>query len=292
MIHHGDALVILAEMPECLVHAVVTDPPYALGYAAKDWDTSVAFDPDTWRAVLRVTRPGGHLLAFGANRTVHRLMTAVEAAGWEIRDLLAWGHAQGQPHGYGLKPAWEPIVAARRPLTEPTVEDNVERWGTGALDTDGARMNDRFPANVLVTDQSVLDGSGWMFFVPKATRREKEPRLPGRTEARPVGHSTGARKAIERGETTYAGGPGIGLNRISLRRNDHVAVKPVDLMRHLVRLACPPGGIVLDPFVESGTTLIAADAEGRGWIGIEQDARAVDISEDRLAANQLGLGMD
>jgi len=77
--------------------ACVTDPPYGLGFMGKDWDGPVAFDPATWREVLRLLKPGGHLLAFGGTRTWHRLACAIEDAGFEIRDTIMWVYGQGFP---------------------------------------------------------------------------------------------------------------------------------------------------------------------------------------------------
>lgn len=75
------------------------------------------------------------------------------------------------------------------------------------------------------------------------------------------------------------------------RRNHHPTVKPVALMRHLVRLVTPPGGTVLDPFLGSGTTALAAEAEGFGWVGIEKEAEYVAIAEARLDGISRGLGL-
>ena len=110
----------------------------------QDWHEAWA------REAFRIAKPGAHLLAFGGTRTVHRLAAAIEDAGWEIRDMLVWGYASGFPkshtldaewNGWGtaLKPAWEPIVMARKPL-RGTVAANVLRHGTGALNIDGTRI--------------------------------------------------------------------------------------------------------------------------------------------------------
>jgi DNA modification methylase len=114
---HGDCLAVLPTLAAGSVNAVVTDPPYELAFMGKRWDQSgVAFRPSTWEAVLRVLRPGGYLLAFGGTRTYHRLVCAVEDAGFEVRDCLMWVYASGFPKGRGcLKPAWEPILLCRRP---------------------------------------------------------------------------------------------------------------------------------------------------------------------------------
>lgn len=137
------------------VDSIVTDPPYELGFMGKGWDRSgVAFDPETWRAALRVLKPGGHLIAFGGTRTYHRLVCAIEDAGFEVRNMLAWLYGQGFPkatdkakipeawEGWNtaLKPGIEPICLARKPM-EGTLAENLAKWGTGAMWIDGCRVD-------------------------------------------------------------------------------------------------------------------------------------------------------
>jgi site-specific DNA-methyltransferase (adenine-specific) len=92
-------------------------------------------------------------------------------------------------------------------------------------------------------------------------------------------------------------GNGIGgrehdpANVKAYRANVHPTVKPTDLMRHLVRLVTPPGGVVLDPFLGSGTTALAAEMEGFAWVGIEKEAEYVAIAEARLNGTQRGLAL-
>lgn len=112
-IHHGDCIDIMRTLPDNSVDSIITDPPYDLkgksgkgGFMGKHWDgTGIAFDPETWREALRVLKPGGHLLAFGGTRTWHRLAVAVEDAGFEVRDSIAWMHGQGFPKSLNVSRA-------------------------------------------------------------------------------------------------------------------------------------------------------------------------------------------
>lgn len=146
-LHTGDCLAVMRTMPDAAFDAVVTDPPYELGFMGKAWDsTGIAFCPDTWAEALRVARPGAYLLAFGGTRTVHRLTCAIEDAGWEIRDTIMWIYGSGFPKskngpwgGTALKPAHEPIVVARKPLVG-TVAENFAAFGTGGMNIDMSRV--------------------------------------------------------------------------------------------------------------------------------------------------------
>lgn len=131
------------------IDAIVCDPPYGLKFMGKGWDHRVP-GPEYWIKALRVAKPGAHLLAFGGTRTFHRLMVAIEDAGWELRDTIMWVYGSGFPksknldgdwEGWGtaLKPAWEPIVVARKPLIG-TVAANVAAHGTGAINIDACRI--------------------------------------------------------------------------------------------------------------------------------------------------------
>jgi len=201
-IYCGDCLEVMAGMKDESVDAIVTDPPYELGFMGKKWDASgIAYNVELWKQALRVLKSGGHLLAFGGTRTYHRMVVAIEDAGFEVRDMLEWVYASGFPkslnvgkavdklqgnerevvgkmsdlnpryktprggaEGYGniissqtdpdrtkgnskwegfgtaLKPAHEPIILARKPLSEKTVVENVLKYGTGGIDIDGCRI--------------------------------------------------------------------------------------------------------------------------------------------------------
>ena len=408
---HGSNLHLLAAVRDNFAHAVVTDPPYGLGFMGKDWDAALP-DPRTWSECLRVLRPGGHLVAFGAPRLVHRLTCQIEDAGFEVRDQLLWLFGSGFPKsldvskaidaaagavrervpatgglhdnnnlnddgwanieaaaptqasntpatpeaakwsgwGTALKPAYEPIVLARKPL-DGTVAQTVQRWGTGAINVDGCRVEGegaeagrsrhgggtmegasfqmpdsrssmpagRWPANLILDEDAgaMLDaqsgvrtsgrvtktydsepresvamstkgrkldpdmvysdsgGASRFFYCPKASRSEREAglrHLPPRTVDPSRAEGTPGRESPRTG----AGRSG------ESRRNHHATVKPVDLMRWLVRLVCPPGGIVLEPFAGSGTTLVACALEGVDCLGMELDADYVEIARARV----------
>lgn len=128
---------------------VLCDPPYGLSFMGKAWDHGVP-SADTWALVARVLKPGASLLAFGGTRTFHRLTCAIEGAGFEIRDCLAWLYGQGFPkshnlkgafQGYGtaLKPAWEPCILAMKP-TAGTFAENALAHGVAGLNVDGCRI--------------------------------------------------------------------------------------------------------------------------------------------------------
>lgn len=351
----GDMREVLAELPPESVHAVVTDPPYGLEFMGKDWDQQVP-GVDYWRAVLRVCKPGAHLVAFGGTRTAHRLACAIEDAGWELRDCLSWLYGSGFPKshnldgawdgwGTALKPAWEPIYLARKPF-KASVASNVQEHGCGALNIDGCRIGTtvetwpssrsyrpgsfqpthdgtdptqsagdapagRWPANLVLDDvaaraldaqtgqsassnhvqhnscmrKSVAKGSDTphtshghvdsggasrFFYTAKASRSEREAGLE-RFESRNVndGRATSMDTAYQRGDTQ--------------RRNVHPTVKPVALMRWLVRLITPPGGLVLDPFTGSGSTGVAAVLEGARFVGCELSPEFAQLARARIA---------
>jgi DNA modification methylase len=207
----GDSRLKMAEMEENSIDAIVTDPPYGLtegpldieelltewmaggehkgagrGFMGKKWDSTVP-SPALWREALRVLKPGGHCLAFAGTRTAHLTTLALQLAGFEVRDVLIWHYGQGMPKsrnighhlglvsgtavGSGLKPSYEPIIVARKPLqTGLTLTANARQWGTGGINIDASRIgttqtsvsgpSGRWPANALFshTDECRLLG--------------------------------------------------------------------------------------------------------------------------------------
>jgi hypothetical protein len=109
----GDCLDVLAGMDAASVDAVVTDPPYGLGFMGKAWD-GLPPGREWAEACMRVLKPGGHLLAFGGTRTWHRLAAAVEDAGFEIRDSIAWLYGSGFPKSLDVSKAIDKAAGAER----------------------------------------------------------------------------------------------------------------------------------------------------------------------------------
>jgi site-specific DNA-methyltransferase (adenine-specific) len=149
----GDSVDKLKKLEDNSVDSIVTDPPYGLSFMGKKWDYDVP-SQEIFEECLRVLKPGGYLLSFAGSRTYHRMAVRVEDAGFEIRDQIMWIYGSGFPkslnigkkvdeyEGWGtaLKPAHEPIVMARKPLSEKTVVNNVLEWGTGGINVEESRI--------------------------------------------------------------------------------------------------------------------------------------------------------
>lgn len=297
----ADSLRFLRELPDACVDAVVTDPPYGIGMAGKAWDSGRLTDAEAftaWSAAwagecLRLLKPGGYLAAFGAPRTFHRLAVGVEQAGFEIRDQLLWMFTSGVPksrrldgdRGTTLKPAYEPILLARRPFTGTTPE-NLALHGTGALNLNpgnSARSHPApWPANVVFSHLPACSASGCAGACPVAQLDQVRPERPLSRYFYCPKASTKEREAGCGQLPAKAAAVLNGRGRAP-RRNVHPTVKPVELMRWLVGLTCPVGGLVLDPFTGSGSTGIATIAERRQFFGMEREPGYAAIACARLA---------
>ena len=342
------------------------------GFLGKEWDGGdIAFDPMTWSLCLGLLKPGGHLIAFSASRNYHRMAVAIEDAGFEIRDQIMWIYGSGFPKshnigkqiddedfgwGTALKPAHEPIVLARKPISEKSIADNVLKWGTGGINIDGCRIegNDaKYPdtnpdfkdvgakskeaigidklsfgqtENVKRkranrnprTDESVFNKSTTGFRSETQEFADADPRgrFPANvmhdgsdvvqdifphTKSSPVGfkgigwkHSGNTKDEMtdlqyqnsfndEGSASRYFYCPKVSKNeRNNADKNTHPTVKPVELMAYLCKLVTPKGGTVLDPFMGSGSTGMAAKDEGFNFIGIEKEKEYFEISESRI----------
>jgi site-specific DNA-methyltransferase (adenine-specific) len=326
------------------------------GFMGQKWDTGeTAFNPAFWAEVLRVLKPGGYVLAFGGTRTYHRLACAIDDGGFEIRDQIGWLYGSGFPkshnqhdkwEGFGtaLKPAWEPIVMARKPLIG-TVAANLLEWGCGAINVDGCRVEGepwkahdatglakvkfftngeapvvhkephnlgRWPANI------IHDGSEEVLAAfPNAKGQQGDVRGDEPSECH-SGVYSGPRGRQAFGKRSDSGSAarffycakasksdrndgcgelpdqewrdmGAPVPQRAERpflpsKNNHPTVKPTELMRYLCRLVTPPGGVVLDPFMGSGSTGRGAVLEGFGFVGIEMMENYAAIAAARIAA--------
>ena len=250
----------------------------------------------------------GNLLAVAPGQANDRGATLLDLTAPATADAQQWAG-----WGTALKPAWEPVIVARKPLVG-TVAANVTRYGTGAINIDGCRVDGappsvpqprfsrnmvagfgasegrngtmshaagRWPANVMHDgSDEVVAGfpadEGRFFYCAKASRTDREEgcdHLPARTGA----------EAVERDDDT-AGlqSPRAGAGRTAdTVRNFHPTVKPTDLMRYLARLVTPPDGLLLDPFMGSGSTGKGALLEGFRFVGIDLDPAHVAIAEAR-----------
>lgn len=408
-LHCGDCIEFMRGMADASVDAIVTDPPYHLttgkkggtgeasvnlntphgraristGFMGMQWDGGdVAFRAETWAEALRVLKPGGHLLAFSGSRTYHRMVVAIEDAGFEIRDQIMWLYGSGFPksrnldgewEGWGtaLKPAHEPICVARKALAKGlTVAANAVAHGTGALNIDGCRIETseslnggayaetggrnvsgslhagsgmnvagktvgvefvqpagRWPANVIHDGSDEVlamfpDAPGQMADASTSTSARVAQNVygalrQGRGEeasadsendgtvgfkmkpgARRLDEGSAARffycaktSSEDRHEGLPMPGPQFAKGSTlrdaekllpSRKGNFHPTVKPTDLMRYLCRLVTPPGGLVLDPFMGSGSTGKAAVLEGFRFVGIDLDPAHVAIAKARI----------
>ena len=277
----GDCLEIMADMPSRSVHLILTDPPYFLDGMDADWD---AGKPDKRNATsdvvgglpagmkfdrkqgvrlqefygkvsaqaYRVLCPGGFFLSFAAPRLYHRMAVAMDDAGFELRDMLAWHYRKGgqakaftQDHfvrkmqiskaeqqdiikSMGgrktpqIRPQFEPIGVAQKPK-DGTFVDNWIKWETGLIDLAGVRVHGHTPTTVFQIDKPIKD-----------------------------------------------------------KYNTHLTVKPVALLELLINIFSKEGQTVLDPFAGSGSTLLAARNTGRDSVGIEINQQYYDIAQNRI----------
>jgi site-specific DNA-methyltransferase (adenine-specific) len=354
---HGDCLERLKELPDCSVDACVTDPPYGLSFMGKAWDYDVP-GAEVWREVLRVLKPGGHLLAFAGTRTQHRMAVQIEDAGFEIRDLIAWVYGSGFPKsldvskaidkaagaerevlgtytrataspqignsadsgltadgwresrraaheiaitapatpaaqqwagwGTALKPALEPITVARKPF-KGTVAANVLEHGTGAINVDGCRVAGvkGVPASPRKNPNGGNAGGVYGRYEPPSTDTAAWDANAGRWPANLIHDGSDEPCALLSDAARFF----YCAKASKADRGDgngHPTVKPTELMRYLCRLVTPPGGVVLDPFMGSGSTGKAAALEGFRFIGIEREAEYLEIARGRIQLPEQG----
>lgn len=302
----------LEEVSDNSVHAVITDPPYGLNYQNHDWDRNLP-DPKIWQDAYRVLKPGGFLLTFSSIRLQHRMTCQVEDAGFIVKDVLLWAFLNGMPKsrdiglqidkimgvesevvgeynyvqgykrggadnyyasgkkkkapasqegkrysgwGMAIKPAYEPIIMLQKPFEKKTtVAYNMVRHGCGALNLEETRI-------------PYEDGEGKVGHNPHPAGRVMANVL--RTEA------------FEDGYDKFFLVPKVRQKKDSY--NYHPTIKPVELLEQLVNLVTAAGSVVLDPFMGSGTTGVAAQMGGRKFIGYEINPDYMQVAKRRIAS--------
>jgi DNA modification methylase len=204
----------------------------------------------------------------GANISINRSIDITIAATPEAKQWQGWGTA--------LKPALEPITVARKPLIG-TVAENVLQHGTGAINVDRCRVGEREKEQFTGIKNGSINAYG-DYFYPKG-----EKALPaGRWPANFI--HDGSEEATDLLKDSARFFYCAKASKADRGENHHPTVKPTDLMRYLCRLVTPPNGIVLDPFMGSGSTGKAAMLEGFAFVGIEREAEYIAISEKRIQA--------
>ena len=285
MIVNADCIEHLKTIEDNYFDSVVTDPPYHLtsiakrftnsteakyvkdgsfqrlskGFVGHEWDGGdIAFTTDLWKEVYRTIKPGSVLLAFAATRNYHRMAVAIEASGFEIFDMINWIYGSGFPKRKNLlKPAHEPIVMARKGVNKDLNLDEC-RVGDEEIDTSKNRRN---------TQAEQIFKGGW-------TGKEGGEIVKGRWPANVI------HDGLEEEWAKYFYCPKA--SKKEKGDTKHPTVKPLELMRYLVKLITPKDGIVLDPFAGTGTTGEACTLEGRNYYLIEKTKEYIPDIENRI----------
>ena len=279
---NADSLEHLKTLDENIFDSCVTDPPYHLtsivkrytkgpeakhgkdgsfnrlskGFLGEEWDGGdIAFQKELWEQIYRTLKPGSVLLAFAATRNYHRMATAVEDGGFEIFDMINWIYGSGFPKRKNLlKPAHEPIVMARKGVNKELNLDECR------IKTDDLKKFNR----------KSFAWSGKSLYNEQEYKPSEKGRYPSNIihdgldeEWARYFYSAKASKKEKDG-------------------SDHPTVKPLELMKYLVRLVTPKEGLVLDPFAGTGTTGEAAILEDRKYYLIEKTQKYIPVINKRL----------
>jgi len=282
---NGDAFEFVKSLPDNSIDACITDPPYFIDGLGSDWDKKnidknqnkngtikglpkgMKFDPEQGKnfqkfmgdlslEIYRVLKPGGAFISFSQARLYHRMTVAVEDAGFEIRDMLGWTY-EGQAKAFSLNH----FIDKSKDLTEEekqSLKSEIEGWKTPQLKP----MIEPMCFAQKPTEGKFLDN--WIKYKTGLinTTQQWEEKFPG--------------NIIKCGKPT---------KKEKGKYNDHVSVKPLDLMRHLIKLFTAENSIILDPFLGSGTTAVACQLENRICYGTEREKHYFDIINTRLQEN-------
>jgi site-specific DNA-methyltransferase (adenine-specific) len=275
-IYLTDCLVGLKNLASHSVDFIATDPPYFLDGMGDEWSdrdlkekeakggavrglpVGMKFDPrqgqrlelffeQVSREVLRVLKPGGFMVSFSQGRLYHRLAIAAEDAGFEIRDLLIWEHDGGQGKAFT-----QDHFVKRMRMTAEEKEKIIQKLQGRKT----PQLRPKFEAMLLA--QKPKEGTfveNWMRWRTGLIQTDFEMQ---QTTVFPF-------KKYHKTE-----------------KIDHMTIKPIDLMQRLMEVFSMTGQTVLDPFMGTGTTGIAALASKRKFIGFEIEKKYFDIAAQRL----------
>lgn len=311
-LHNGDSLELLNDInirglrPAAgkifKADACVCDPPYGFDFGgSKDWDSfqdershSTASDDaevfakftEKWvRGIMENLWPGAHVLAFSDSTTLDLLGRGMRLANLPIVRGFAWLYASGQvKNPNDVRPGFEPLLCGRYMGQMGNLSDLnklFKQTGRGQLHAQEWKKEDgKHPTNVMISEEAVaidedlarqVAESKASFFVPKPSPKDRDAfcgDLPEVEKDNRLSHMT----------SNYTGK----VVKPVMAQNFHPTVKPIELMRRLIRLVSRPGGTIIDPFMGSGTCGVAAVLEGRNYIGIEREKDYFPIAETRI----------
>ncbi len=304
------------------VDSIVTDPPYGISFMNKKWDYDVPSVEVWTEAMRVLKPGGHALIACGTRTQHRMVVNiedagfeirdvvswmygsgfpkslnvskAIDKAAGAERERLITAPAtesakQWDGWGTALKPACEFFTLCRKPLSEKTVAANVLKWGTGGINIDGCRVHADDAKAGRKRHGGGIVGNGSSFELPDSKGEQPAGRFPanlihdGSQEALDLFPETGDKSAARFFYCPKASKEDRNEGCEELENgNNHSTVKPTALMAYLCRLITPPGGIVLDPYMGSGSTGKAALREGFGFVGVELDPDYYEIAQQRV----------
>lgn len=271
---NDDNITALRAIQENSIDACISDPPYGMSIAGVDWDRHVP-PVETWQEVRRVLKPGAFVLSFCNPEFYHRMAVNVENAGFRPIDMIFWVVTTKMAKHNRLKPAHEPILVAQKPL-DGSIVANMEKWGCGKINIESARVPwDKSPPKGVSGGYTRRAFGGKVVKSVDQDTEIGEANPNGRYPSNVIGHFD----EFEHQRFFYA-------PRVSRKErgefNDHPTPKPIALMRYLSRIYSPINGVILDPFMGSGSTGIGALQEHRKFIGIDVDTHYCEIAKRRI----------
>lgn len=241
-LYQGDCLDVLRTLPDGSVDAVVTDPPYGQTNESYDGPNAISMRPEVWRLTAKITPDNACIIAFAGSPTYHRIATAIEHGGWKIRQMWGWAYADGLITSAWPKEGFDRLAPALDPIAYAT------------------------KGKVLLPLQRE-NGPVW--------RRPNSSRGDMNYSKRASNHGLAAASGHWPKSVFYQARTSAGTGKIP-----HPNAKPENLMSWLVNKI--PAAVVLDPFMGSATTGVAAIQQGRKFIGIELNPRHFDTACRRL----------